>query len=355
MSLVEFAWQESDPVQDVLVRLIGLDSVYDTRELGDYLLKRADASGLWTGSIELPDDLRTSYQFCPARDFRIPASGLDDDGWEAVMAAGVPDPASDRTIGPVYGSSRQASILELPRALAQPWCERRPGVARGKVQELTTEREWPSTVSVYSPAVVSDGPLPVVVLLDAQAWIPAGITATFDNLIADELVAPFVAAMIGYPFGPARVRGLTHPEVHLQYLMEDLMPLLVDEFGATTQPAQTVLIGQSLGGVAAVSTALKAPQRFGNVLSQSGSFWWPGAEDGQLSGDGVIAEAAAAHAPVRFWLEAGALEEGLVQGNRALHAALSGGDVAYREYQGGHDFACWRGGIADGLVALLAP
>jgi hypothetical protein len=31
-----------------------------------------------------------------------------------------------------------------------------------------------------------------------------------------------------------------------------------------------------------------------------------------------------------------------------------GYDVAYREYAGAHDWACWRGTLGDGLVALLA-
>jgi enterochelin esterase-like enzyme len=41
--------------------------------------------------------------------------------------------------------------------------------------------------------------------------------------------------------------------------------------------------------------------------------------------------------------------------NRELYAALSkqGCAVSYREYQGRHDFACWRGGVGDGLAALL--
>ena len=29
-------------------------------------------------------------------------------------------------------------------------------------------------------------------------------------------------------------------------------------------------------------------------------------------------------------------------------------DVAYREFNGGHDYACWRGGLADGLANLLS-
>jgi enterochelin esterase-like enzyme len=353
---IEFVWRETDPAhpaQDVLVRLIGLDDVYDDRELAPFLLKRAGA-GEWRGVIDLPDGLRSGYQFCPVRDRRIPPSGLDDDGWAAVMASGVADAANPHTIWPVYGNDGHASILELPGASPQPWCERRPGVPRGEVRTIDTGAQWPPRLHIYTPPGTAPSPLPVGVLFDAQAWVPADVMATFDNLIADDVIAPMVFAMIGYPFGPARVRGLTRPAVHVPYLMDQLMPCLVRDFAATADPKQTVVIGQSLGGLAAVNLALHEPSRFGNVISQSGSFWWPGG-DGELSGKDTIATAAATRSPVRFWLEAGEFERQLVQENRGLHTALArqGSAVSYREYQGGHDFACWRGGIGDGLAALL--
>jgi len=31
---------------------------------------------------------------------------------------------------------------------------------------------------------------------------------------------------------------------------------------------------------------------------------------------------------------------------------LKGYDVTYHEYAGGHDYACWRGSLADGLMTL---
>ena len=33
---------------------------------------------------------------------------------------------------------------------------------------------------------------------------------------------------------------------------------------------------------------------------------------------------------------------------------LKGYNVHYNEYQGGHDYACWRGSIADGLMHLTS-
>ena len=50
--------------------------------------------------------------------------------------------------------------------------------------------------------------------------------------------------------------------------------------------------------------------------------------------------------PIRFFLEAGATERELVEQNRRMRDVLGekGYDLSYREYQGGHDYACWRGG-----------
>jgi enterochelin esterase family protein len=62
-------------------------------------------------------------------------------------------------------------------------------------------------------------------------------------------------------------------------------------------------------------------------------------------------------APIRFFLEAGATERDLLEQNRRMRSVLEvqGYDLTYREYEGGHDYACWRGGLADGLITMLQP
>jgi enterochelin esterase family protein len=130
--------------------------------------------------------------------------------------------------------------------------------------------------------------------------------------------------------------------------------------------------GVSYGGLCAVYTAMRHPETFHNVLSQSGSFWYfPHGEsvDGSYEADrGVLMRqlAGAPRLPLRFFLDAGRLEAlgpwDLLSHNRHMRDVLvaRGYPVTYVEFDGGHDYVQWRGLFADGLMALagaptLAP
>jgi enterochelin esterase family protein len=117
----------------------------------------------------------------------------------------------------------------------------------------------------------------------------------------------------------------------------------------------------SLGGSAAAFAALRRPNVFGNVLSQSGAFWWqhPGDDAYEWLRREVERRP---RQPLRFYLDVGTLEghrwddtPTQVEVNRNLRDALraKGCPVDYVEFAGGHDQLCWRGTLADGLIALL--
>jgi enterochelin esterase-like enzyme len=126
-------------------------------------------------------------------------------------------------------------------------------------------------------------------------------------------------------------------------------------------PAHNVVAGSSLGGLAAAFVALRHPELFGNVLSQSGAFMFSPSDDPEperLTRDLAIAP----RRDVAFYLEAGIYEVGrfergvdLLGSNRHLRDELraKGYRVTYDEFAGGHSDLNWRSGFAKGLLALV--
>lgn len=364
---VTFRWSDPEPSRpalDVLIRLIAVtDPAQDRGSLAEFLMEQT-GNGSWQRTLRLPADLRSSYQLCPVRDRPIRGLAVDEDRWAEVIGAGVPDPRARSTLPPgcTFGSSNQASILELAGASAQPWAVRRPGVPRGSITPMAWETgRGASRCRIWRSAQIEDGQsdLPLVVAFDGTPLLRTDVASTFDNLVADRALPPFVAVLVesihgSSERGPTRVRSLTHPEDFLDFTLEELLPRLAGL--VTDDPDRTVALGQSLGGLAAAWLGAVAPGRFGRVVGQSAALWWPGDDSGGLSGDTVIsAYPTGAGPPVRVWLEAGSEEGDLLASNRVFRDALAGGgyDVSLREYRGGHDYACWRGGVGDGLVAAL--
>jgi enterochelin esterase-like enzyme len=283
-----------------------------------------------------------------------------------VLGTGVPNPHAPTSLPPgcVYGNPGVSSVLELPEALSQPWVTRRPGVAAGTMVKATLgDGQTQSVISLWMPPAldVKATDLPLVVVFDGAPLRRCDISATFENLVADGAVPPFVAVLVesihgSAERGPTRIRSLTQPGQFVSFVLDDLLPHLAQTQPVTSDPSRTVVVGQSLGGLAAAHLGAVAPERFGNVVGQSSALWWPGDDDGGLTGEAVITSFQQEPArPVRFFLEAGTEEGSLLAANHRFHEVLDqrGYDVSFREYRGGHDYACWRGGLADALVLAL--
>jgi enterochelin esterase family protein len=251
------------------------------------------------------------------------------------------------------------SVLELPGAPAQPWIAPRADVPTGTLEQRRVSgpavgdrrRLW-----LYAPAV--GPPTGLVVLFDGWTYAHGIPTASIlDNLIAAGRIPPIAGLLID---NPDRRRELAFDERFTHFVADELVPLARSALGVPAEPAGTIVGGSSLGGVAAVFAALRRPDLFGNVLSQSGAFWCKG-PDGRY--EWLTREAARlAPRPVRFYLDAGVLEgrqfedaPTQAEANRNLRDVLraKGCPVHYVEFAGGHDPLCWRGTLADGLIALV--
>lgn len=77
--------------------------------------------------------------------------------------------------------------------------------------------------------------------------------------------------------------------------------------------------------------------------------------NGQLRGSDVAAAYASSSPAGRLYIDAGTEEDVILNDARAYRETLenAGHDLTYREFRGGHDHACWRGSLADGIAAIL--
>jgi enterochelin esterase family protein len=253
-----------------------------------------------------------------------------------------------------------SSLVTLPKAPPQPWLVPKRGTPTGeltvhkvKSKGLGNER----AIVVYTPPGFAKrgATYPLVVMFDGPAGVNnLGLSIMLDELIAAKQIPPVVVLMIG---NTNRMKELALNEAFADFVALDLVPWVRSTYHATSDPTRTVIAGISLGGLAASFAASRHPAVYGNVLSQSGSYFWS-AEDTEPN---VLARTYAKlpRLPVRFWLEAGTYETGgvnLLGSNRHLRDVLvaRGYDVTYGEFAGEHLYASWRGTFSNGLAALLA-
>ena len=270
------------------------------------------------------------------------------------------------------------SIVELSQAPPQPWIKPQPGRARGKLEAVTLKSPGPlkpaPAVWLYTGASYDPKGVPCSLLLafdgeiagakPEEALIP--IPTIVENLMAAKKIPPTVVVLVGSPDQETRNRNLRGSDAFADYLAKELVPWVRSRYRVADDAARTVIAGQSYGGLGAAHAALRHPKTFGGVLSQSGSFWFNPSVGSAYAATydtetGWLTRqfAASPRLPVRFYVEVGLFEQGAVHNmvleNRRFRDVLEakGYPVVYSEFLGGHDYCCWRGSLADGLIALL--
>ncbi|MEM7131742.1 MAG: enterochelin esterase [Chloroflexota bacterium] len=366
-SFVTFLWRAEEELKNVVI-------VGDCTKWDFHAGQLAHLSGtdLWYKTCRLPNDLCTTYWLAP-NDMLIPMEeSIETVSWKERTATWGPDPLNpnqyfipkheeDTTEEDIY-----KSILEMPDVPPPLWVEPRANVSKGQVDLhrfhsdiLDNERR----VWIYTPPNyrAEAEPYHLLFLFDGQVYTTIIPTPTIlDNLWAEKQIPQTVAILVDSPDAQTRNQELASHPPFADFLTQELLPWVRQNYTVTSNPAQTIIGGSSHGGQGAAYIGLRHPDIFGNVLSQSGSFWWK-LEDGTAY-EWLTDHFVSSNRPrVKFYLNMGSLEDMSFFGQpTALDAVrcfrdillINGYAVHYKEYSGGHDYLCWRGNLANGLITL---
>jgi len=341
----------------------------------DSQLQRLGDSGVWYRSYRMPAQGRFPYFLVRAQGEQPDPRALfrQHDASRGLRHEFFQDPLNPRarpylehiTHGPITGGMSYVGGPDAPPdvyALAPP-------AQRGEVKHYEVPSkvmEETRRIAVYTPPGYDPADAArhgVLLVFDGMAYLhTVDLPMLLDRLHAQHAIAPLLAVMLDSAGRRGRGQDLPPDSLLSRFLDEELWPWLHQHYAFSDDPTRAVVAGASLGGLAAANTAFSLPHRFGNVLSQSGSYWWwPSPYAGAAltaSDDGwtIRRFADQPQRPLRFYQEVGTWENPVMPlTNRRMRDTLRARGYApcYSEFEGGHDLLAWGNTFSQGLVALV--
>jgi enterochelin esterase-like enzyme len=267
------------------------------------------------------------------------------------------DPSNSQVVPGPFGHH---SWVALPGYRHPAWLDLAPVAAERAPFTLSRTVVGRIDTEIWSPADAAAGErLPLLISHDGPEMDAyGGLTAYVGALLGEGRLPRMRVALVAA--GPRNQRYAANP-AYARVLATRLVPALRDAVGVDGRP---VLMGQSLGALAALHAAWTDPGTFAGLFLQSGSYFTADL-DPQESGfefwpevTGFVAsvraaEQAAPDAPVTT-LTCGTAEENHAN-NLAMRDQLSrvGVETGWGEIRDGHTWTCWRDTLDPHLTDLL--
>lgn len=259
-----------------------------------------------------------------------------------------------------------------------------PALAFGSRDRVEVERLPPfesrilgesRTIDVFLPrGYRAEGQMsyPVIYANDGQDMTAVDLSGILDSLQASAMMAPVIVVAIHateriQDYGTAGVPNAqgygSRADKYEHFLIDELMPSIALRYRVKGGPANTAVMGWSLGGLSALDLAWINPDRFGAVGAFSGSFWW-------RTDDSTPATKAASRIMhrrirdtavkprIRMWFETGLQDENsdrdsngvidAIQDTEELIGELNrkgfhrGTDIVHLTVEGGHNLPTWK-------------
>jgi enterochelin esterase family protein len=296
-------------------------------------------------TYELPDDYLGTYLFWVGDEGVELPEPIDElmPFFYSAHGRPLPDPENpDRLVYPVDpehpGEPFVQSIVRGPASMPEPF------VGAPLLGTLSEHRVGERRVWVHESAGTdADGPPPaLMVVLDGGVYAHLLHTPEqVDALVSQGEFPPAVTVYCHFVDDAARNDELLCRDGFADFVADELVPWAAGRWRFTTDPARTVVAGSSLGGLSATFLALRRPQRFGNVIAQSPSFWWHPAAPAEHNWMAEVWPQQESTS-TRCYVEMGDFEDAQHARRFVDVATHHGNDAVLEHYSGGHDFVCWR-------------
>ncbi len=300
---------------------------------------RLPNTDIWILKSSFPKDARLDYKIL-----------INDTNW-------ILDPFNpDRQWSGVGGGSPN-SELRMPEWKPDPVTTRAiENVTRGKVErDLLLNSQslgYQVTYSLYIPQGYNPNTAtPVIYVTDGYEYMHdrmGNMITILDNLIHLKKIRPVIAVFIDHrePVNRSnnrRMMELAMNERYLNFLSDELIPMIEKDYAISTDPSERAIIGTSAGGLSAAYFAFSRPGLFGLAGIQSPAFWFK-PEIYTLCDNPE-------NPPVKTFMTTGSINDAR-EGALKMKAILDRNTCTYeyREVNQGHSWGNWRDLIDDILV-----
>ncbi|WP_299002041.1 enterochelin esterase [uncultured Shewanella sp.] len=402
---VTFIWRDpqgNEFYSSVCTVYIEINCLTDHHQDNPQQLTRISGTDVWFWKTIIPSDWHGTYFFIPVDSdnlapihyLKSSTSGEVDitsnhrkahsQWWRSILHLAISDPLNQSSpIYCIWGQSR--SLLYLPNAKRQPiwqaWdkSENYQCNLPNKSIETLQQFTWQSTLLQNSRSVwlletqkASDSCVdkPFILMLDGENWAELmPLFSVLQRLTDDGYLAPAIYAFVGNVSLQQRPQDLGCNPLFWQAVNDELFVDIECKINRDIASCQRGVIGQSLGGLAAMFVGLSRPGMFDYVLCQSGSFWWPTPrlmhqwmnkelspkerENAWLTTQ--VQNKNIANHNIKLVMQIGSKEKRLSALNHHFYRSLmsTGHQVTMTEYCGGHDQVCWREGLITSLIQWL--
>jgi len=292
--------------------------------------------GLWAYSMELPTTTYLEYSF-----------------YEPRTKNRIEDLLNKNTV--YNGLGHFNHFFYMPGHSPVEFTEQKKNVPYGKlthhqVATCMLADDGQREVYFYRPPVKE--PVPLLIVYDGTDYLErANLNVVVDNLIHQKRIQPIAMAFLQNG-GDRRGVEYACSDATIMWLDNIILPMArkrLNLLDITKNPGAYGVLGASFGGLMSMYTGLRMPDIFGKVISQSGVFESEGRDFAAV--DLIRAKQSC---DIKIWMDVGRFDW-LLEDNRRLQPILheNGYNVTYREFNGGHNYTCWRDEVWMALENLF--